>query len=89
MIEKTEIIQQMDKCKNFSDLAVFYGVGCAIQDNIFGKDLSSKGSDRKFLKGDEHPLVEDTLHTWFLQECNKHTPMAEELIKEKATFFYM
>jgi len=43
---------------------------------------------RKILKTGEFPEVEDALYLWFLQECNRHTPISSEIWNEKAKYFY-
>lgn len=34
------------------------------------------------------PQAENSLYTRFLQECNRHTPISGDILKENITFFY-
>jgi hypothetical protein len=93
---KVEIIKKLDKCEKLITLAKEYGVGCTmiyIRKNgekieCFVKNTNSSPSDRQTLKSGEYPEVEDAFYTWFLQECNRDTPISGEFIREKAKYFY-
>jgi hypothetical protein len=50
----------------------------------FVKNTDSGPSDRPSLKCGLYPEVEGALHTWVLQECNRHTTICGEIIREKA-----
>jgi hypothetical protein len=52
------------------------------------KNTDSGPSDRQTLKSGGCPEVEDALYNWFLEECNRHTSISGEVIRQKAKLFY-
>lgn len=64
-----------------------YMVSGKIED-CFVKNTDSGPSDRRTPKSGEYPEDEDALYSWFLQECNRHTSISGEIIREKAKYFY-
>ncbi|KAL1490490.1 hypothetical protein ABEB36_013175 [Hypothenemus hampei] len=93
--EKQELLKNLDSGQSLTQLAARYDVGKStisdikkkrqeILDYTSQQPSTSKSTERSTLKKAWNPEVEEALHSWFLQQRSKGTPISGEILREKA-----